>query len=120
MTISGRIRSARGASAGGVFGHQQGRRFARNRGGCDHYVTLRNDIGKFNEAWITPRRALPGPEVIAEFDTVTSSRLETLRAMSTEDFDKDLEMTDLVKLAQLPPPPPKGKAVEKVIDLDEL
>jgi uncharacterized protein (TIGR03083 family) len=49
---------------------------------------IRNDIGKFNEAWIAPRRALPGPEVIAEFDTITTARLDTLRAMSTEDFDK--------------------------------
>lgn len=49
---------------------------------------IRNDIGRFNEAWIAPRRDLPGPQVIAEFDTVTNARLETLRAMSTEDFDK--------------------------------
>jgi uncharacterized protein (TIGR03083 family) len=49
---------------------------------------IRNDIGKINEAWIAPRRPLPGAEVIAEFDTVTGARLDTLRAMTTEDFDK--------------------------------
>ncbi len=49
---------------------------------------IKNDIGRFNEAWIAPRRSLPGPEVIAEFDTVTAARLDALRAMSTEDLDK--------------------------------
>ncbi|MDY7106568.1 MAG: maleylpyruvate isomerase family mycothiol-dependent enzyme [Actinomycetota bacterium] len=48
---------------------------------------VRNDIGRANEAWVEARRALPGPEVLAELREVTARRLDALRAMSAEQWD---------------------------------
>lgn len=49
---------------------------------------VRNPIGEANEAWVDARRSVPGREVLAEFAEVTSSRLDQLRAMSPDDFDR--------------------------------
>ncbi|MFN8053492.1 MAG: maleylpyruvate isomerase family mycothiol-dependent enzyme [Acidimicrobiales bacterium] len=53
---------------------------------ADH---LRNDIGKFNEAWIVERRDRPGAEVLAEFEEITSERLAALERMSPAQFDEE-------------------------------
>jgi uncharacterized protein (TIGR03083 family) len=48
-----------------------------------------NPIGEMNEAWITPRRPLPGSEVLAEFDEVTAIRLAALEAMTDEELEAE-------------------------------
>lgn len=53
------------------------------------YDYLRNDIGRSNEVWIEARRGNSGPEVVAELASVTAARLETLRAMSQQDWDAE-------------------------------
>ena len=50
---------------------------------------IRNDIGKANETWIESYRALTGKEVLDEFRSVTSRRLEVLRAMTSEDWTRE-------------------------------
>lgn len=50
---------------------------------------VRNDIGEFNEAWV---RALAGESptaMIARFDELTTSRLDTLRAMSDDEWNAE-------------------------------
>jgi len=47
---------------------------------------VRNDIGRFNEAWIESMRALPGAEVLDAFRDVTARRRAQLSAMTDEDF----------------------------------
>lgn len=49
---------------------------------------VRNPIGAGNEAWVEERRDRPGAEVLAELREVTARRLEQLRAMAPEDFDR--------------------------------
>jgi len=48
---------------------------------------VRNSIGELNEGWVAARRPLPGNDVLAEFVETTGRRMESLRAMSPEDFD---------------------------------
>jgi uncharacterized protein (TIGR03083 family) len=48
---------------------------------------VRNPLGASNEAWVVARRALPGREVLAEFEDVTGRRLGQLRALAPEAFD---------------------------------
>jgi len=50
---------------------------------------IRNDIGKANEQWIESYRAVTGKEVLDEFRKVTAARLDTLRALTPEDWDRD-------------------------------
>lgn len=50
---------------------------------------VRNPIGESNEAWVDARRDRPGADVLTEFRQVTASRLDQLRAMSAEDFDRE-------------------------------
>lgn len=50
---------------------------------------LRNDIGRFNEAWIEERRGRTGEQVLAEFDAITSERLDALRRMTPDQFDEE-------------------------------
>src|SRR5262245_65878779 len=50
---------------------------------------VRNDIGRFNEAWVGTRRTVPGESVLEEFREVTSRRLGALDGMTDEDFAKD-------------------------------
>jgi uncharacterized protein (TIGR03083 family) len=45
---------------------------------------VRNQIGQNNEAWIEARRGVPGTEVLAEFVSVTTRRLEELSSFSAE------------------------------------
>lgn len=48
---------------------------------------VRNDVGATNEAMVEVRRGRPGPEMLAEFDTVTSQRIAELRAKPSAEFD---------------------------------
>jgi uncharacterized protein (TIGR03083 family) len=50
---------------------------------------VRNDIGRANETWIAPYRDLPGAAVLDEFRSVTARRLDTLRALTAEDWDRE-------------------------------
>jgi uncharacterized protein (TIGR03083 family) len=50
---------------------------------------VRNDIGKANEQWIAAYRELDGAALMDEFRAVTGRRLEGLRAMSPEDWDRE-------------------------------
>jgi uncharacterized protein (TIGR03083 family) len=50
---------------------------------------VRNDIGKANELWIASYRDMTGKEVLDEFRSVTQRRLGELRALTTEDWDRE-------------------------------
>jgi uncharacterized protein (TIGR03083 family) len=50
---------------------------------------VRNDIGKANEQWIATYRPLNGKEVLDEFRAVTAKRLDALRAMTDEDWNRE-------------------------------
>jgi uncharacterized protein (TIGR03083 family) len=50
---------------------------------------IRNDIGRVNEQWVAMCRAQPGSDVLAAFTDVTNRRLEALRAMTTDEWDKE-------------------------------
>jgi uncharacterized protein (TIGR03083 family) len=50
---------------------------------------VRNDIGKANEQWIAAYRGWDGPKLLDEFRAVTGRRLDVLRAMTTEQWDKE-------------------------------
>ncbi len=52
------------------------------------YPHVRDAIGELNEQWVEASRARPGPDVLSEFRDATSRRLDALRAMTTEDFDR--------------------------------
>ncbi len=50
---------------------------------------VRNDIGKANEQWIASYRDQPGKVVLDAFRTVTAQRLDALRKLSAEDWDRE-------------------------------
>jgi uncharacterized protein (TIGR03083 family) len=50
---------------------------------------VRNDIGKVNEQWIAGYRSWDGARVLDEFRAVTARRLEALRALTPEEWDKE-------------------------------
>ncbi len=50
---------------------------------------VRNDIGKANEQWIATYRSWEDARLLDEFRSVTARRLEALRAMSAEDWDRE-------------------------------
>jgi len=50
---------------------------------------VRNDIGKANEQWIASYRGWDGARLLDEFRAVTARRLDTLRAMTTEEWDAE-------------------------------
>src|SRR3954447_25719929 len=50
---------------------------------------VRNDIGKANEQWIATYRDWDGRKLFDEFRAVTSRRLDTLRTMSTAEWDAE-------------------------------
>jgi uncharacterized protein (TIGR03083 family) len=50
---------------------------------------VRNDIGKANEQWIETYRSWDDAKLLEEFRSVTARRLEVLRAMSPEDWDRE-------------------------------
>ncbi len=47
---------------------------------------IRNPLGEMNEAWVEERRSRPAPEVLAEWRSAVSRRLDALRAMSSADL----------------------------------
>jgi uncharacterized protein (TIGR03083 family) len=54
-----------------------------------HAPHVRNDIGKFNEQWVVLYRNRSGPETLADFRRITVRRLDALRAMPAEEWDKE-------------------------------
>jgi uncharacterized protein (TIGR03083 family) len=50
---------------------------------------VKNDIGKANETWIASYRGWDGPKLLDEFRAVTARRLDTLRAMTTAEWDAE-------------------------------
>ena len=50
---------------------------------------VRNDIGKANEQWIATYRDWDGPKLLDEFGAVTARRLDALRAMTDEDWNRE-------------------------------
>ena len=50
---------------------------------------VRNDIGKANERWIATYRDRPGAAVLDEFRAVTARRLDALRALTTDEWDRE-------------------------------
>ncbi len=50
---------------------------------------VQNDFGKFNEQWVVAYRNQPGAEVLADFRNVTNARLDALRALSAEEWEKE-------------------------------
>lgn len=49
---------------------------------------VRNPIGEVNEAWVASYRGRPGAEVAGDFRAITAERLEQLRALTPEDWDR--------------------------------
>jgi uncharacterized protein (TIGR03083 family) len=56
---------------------------------ADDAPHVRNDIGKANEAWIATYRGWGDAELLDEFRAVTGRRLDALRAMTTDDWDRE-------------------------------
>jgi len=50
---------------------------------------VRNDIGRANEAWIEVYHAWDGAALLDEFRAVTARRLDQLRALSAEDWERE-------------------------------
>ena len=50
---------------------------------------VRNDIGRANEVWVEGCRSLPGAEVREAFLAVTARRLEALRALDADGWDRE-------------------------------
>ena len=50
---------------------------------------IRNDIGKANEQWIAGYRERSGTEVLDEFRAVTQRRLDAMRALSSDDWERE-------------------------------
>ena len=50
---------------------------------------VRNDIGLANEQWIETYRTRRGHEVLEEFRAVTKRRLDAMRAMSDDDWNRE-------------------------------
>jgi uncharacterized protein (TIGR03083 family) len=50
---------------------------------------VRNDIGKANEAWIATYRDWEGPALRDELGAVTDRRLDALRSLSADDWDRE-------------------------------
>jgi len=59
------------------------------RAGLKALPHVKNDIGAFNEAWVEALRSRSGDEVLGEFRSVTARRLDDLRAMTEEDWNKE-------------------------------
>lgn len=50
---------------------------------------VRNPIGEANEAWVAHYRQRPGAEVLDELRRVTARRLDQLRAMTPEEWERE-------------------------------
>lgn len=48
---------------------------------------VHNELGEFNEAWVAPRRARTGPEIVEELEEVAAARLAALREMTDEQLE---------------------------------
>jgi uncharacterized protein (TIGR03083 family) len=55
----------------------------------DEAAHVKNDIGKVNEQWIAGYRGRQGSEVLDVFRSITERRLEQLRAMSEDEWNKE-------------------------------
>jgi uncharacterized protein (TIGR03083 family) len=55
----------------------------------DAAAHVKNDIGKANEQWIASYRGRRGSEVLDEFRAVTQRRLDAMRAMSGDDWNRE-------------------------------
>ena len=49
---------------------------------------VHNPVGALNEAWVVSLRPLGGAELLAQFEQVTGRRLDELRSMAPERFDR--------------------------------
>jgi uncharacterized protein (TIGR03083 family) len=68
-----------------LLGEQPGSETA----GAGDAAHVRNDIGKANEQWIAMYRDWDGPAIVTELRAVTGRRLDGLRAMSPEEWDRE-------------------------------
>jgi uncharacterized protein (TIGR03083 family) len=68
-----------------LLGEQPGAETA----GAGDAAHVRNDIGKVNEQWIATYRSWDGARVLDEFRAVTTRRLDALRALTPEEWDKE-------------------------------
>jgi uncharacterized protein (TIGR03083 family) len=50
---------------------------------------VRNDIGRANQQWVDEYGFLPGNEVLEAFVSVTNQRLDDLRALTPEDWNRE-------------------------------
>jgi uncharacterized protein (TIGR03083 family) len=50
---------------------------------------VHNDFGKFNEQWVLAYRNRTGADVLADFRAVTNARLDALRALPPEEWEKE-------------------------------
>jgi uncharacterized protein (TIGR03083 family) len=50
---------------------------------------VKNDIGKANEQWVASYADWDGAKLVDEFRAVTGRRLDTLRALTPEDWDRE-------------------------------
>jgi uncharacterized protein (TIGR03083 family) len=50
---------------------------------------VRNDIGQANEQWIETYRARSGEEVLDEFRAITARRLDAMRVLTPDDWDRE-------------------------------
>lgn len=50
---------------------------------------IRNDIGRFNEQWVAAYRSKSGKDTLADFHTITARRLDALRALAPDDWEKE-------------------------------
>ncbi len=55
----------------------------------DANAHVRNDIGVFNEQWVESLRALAPGEVLSRFRELTAKRLDTLAAMSDDEWNAE-------------------------------
>ena len=55
----------------------------------DASAHVRNDIGVFNEQWVESLRALAPGEVLSRFREMTAKRLDTLAAMSDDEWNAE-------------------------------
>ena len=54
-----------------------------------HTPHVRNDIGKFNEQWVTLYRNRTGAETLADFRRITGRRLDVLRSLPAAKWDEE-------------------------------
>ena len=50
---------------------------------------LKNDIAKMNERWVQERRSRAGAEVLAEYESVTKTRMSFLHGLSSEAWEDE-------------------------------